>query len=403
MLETDVVTVLANGNDVATTFSFDPVVVFGEDDLTVIVTDTTGAETTIERGTGAANYSITVTEYPGTGSITYPASGTDVLATGESIAITRTLERLQQTSFENEGGYNPDTVEQALDRIVAMVQEIQADVNRAIQLPLYYAGNVLPETDDPTVGYYLKVNAAGTGLEWSTVSTADADASDTSPVAVSLTAAAAGVGADFSRYDHVHLLPTVSVAKGGTGSTTAAAARSALAVRKQGLETEWIRAKDMTPATTNGAAAGTVETAGAVVMYQTLDFDTTTQEFAHFNFRFPKRWDLGTVTFAPIWTCAAGSAGDTVVWAVEGVCVSNDDTLAAAAWGTAVTSSDVVIATGDNHTGPTTSAMTFAGTPVAGDLAFLRVKRNVASDNLAADARLIGIVMHWTANAEDDT
>ena len=114
MLETDVVTVLANGNDVATTFSFDPIVVFGEDDLTVIVTDTTGAETTIERGTGAANYSITVTEYPGTGSITYPASGTNVLATGESIAITRTLERLQQTSLENEGGYNPETVEMAL-------------------------------------------------------------------------------------------------------------------------------------------------------------------------------------------------------------------------------------------------------------------------------------------------
>lgn len=35
---------------------------------------------------------------------------------------------------------------------------------------------------------------------------------------------------------------------------------------------------------------------------ETLDFDTTTQEYAHFKWGMPKGWNEGTVTFIPYWT-----------------------------------------------------------------------------------------------------
>ena len=43
-----------------------------------------------------------------------------------------------------------------------------------------------------------------------------------------------------------------------------------------------------------------------------------------------------------------------------------------------------------------TPAMTFAGTPAAGELVMIRVKRDVANDNLAVDAMLLGVMINYT-------
>jgi hypothetical protein len=169
---------------------------------------------------------------------------------------------------------------------------------------------------------------------------------------------------------------------------------------KQGLVTIPVLASGMQSATTNGAAIGVVESSVNKVLYKTLDFDTATQEFAGFTVPFPKSYNNGTVTFAPIWTAASGTG--TVVWALQGVACSNDDAIDAA-YGTEQTSTDTLIATGDVHIGPTSDAITIAGTPAAGDLVFFRIKRNVADDDLNADARLIGIRLYFTQNAADDT
>lgn len=172
--------------------------------------------------------------------------------------------------------------------------------------------------------------------------------------------------------------------------------------RKQGLETIWIPAVAMYPATTNGAASASIDSGTENVEYKVLDFDTTTQEFACFSVRFPKSWNEGTVTFAPYWTAASGSGG--VVFAVQGVALSDDDAINTA-YGTEQTSTDTLITAADVHVGPTSSAITIAGTPAVGDLVFFRVKRNVAdgSDTLGVDARLLGIALFFTTDASDDT
>lgn len=168
-----------------------------------------------------------------------------------------------------------------------------------------------------------------------------------------------------------------------------------------GKQTIWVPAAAMTARTTNGAASGTTESTTNKVMNKTLDFDTTTQEFAQFAVAFPKGWDEGTVTFIPYWTAASGSGG--VVFGLAGVALSNDDAIDTA-FGTAQTSTDTLITALDVHAGPESSAITIAGTPAEGDLTYFQVNRTVSdgSDTLGVDAKLIGIKLIYTINSTID-
>jgi hypothetical protein len=168
-----------------------------------------------------------------------------------------------------------------------------------------------------------------------------------------------------------------------------------------GKQTVWVPAAAMTSRTTNGAATGTTESTTNKVMNKVLDFDTTTQEFAQFTVAFPKGWNEGTVTFIPYWTAASGSGG--VVWGLAGVALSNDDVIDTA-FGTAVTSSDTLIATTDIHVGPESAAITIAGTPAVDDICYFQVNRTVADggDTLGVDARLIGIKLLYTIDSNVD-
>lgn len=168
-----------------------------------------------------------------------------------------------------------------------------------------------------------------------------------------------------------------------------------------GKQTIWIPAGAMTSRTTNGAASGTTESTTNKVMNKTLDFDTTTQEFAQFTVAFPKGWNEGTVTFIPFWTAASGSGG--VVWGLQGVALSNDDAIDTA-FGTAQTSSDTLIAALDVHVGPESSAITIAGTPAVGDICYFQINRTVsdAGDTLGVDAGLIGVQLLYTIDSTVD-
>ena len=187
--------------------------------------------------------------------------------------------------------------------------------------------------------------------------------------------------------------------KGATASQVRTYAQTG--ARLQGKETIYVPARAMVSRTTNGAGDGTAETATGKVMQKTKDFDTTTQEFTQFDVAPPKSWDNGTLTFIPYWTSTGGTASQTVVFALQAVAISNDDPLDVA-FGTEQTSSDALIAAGDVHVGAESSAITVAGTPATGDLVFFQLKRNVSSDDLSVDAKLLGLKIHFTTNAQTD-
>lgn len=170
-----------------------------------------------------------------------------------------------------------------------------------------------------------------------------------------------------------------------------------------GKQTIWVPASAMVANTTNGAAPGTVESSTNDVMWKTLDFDTTTQEYAQFSVAMPKSWDEGTVTFIPYWSHPSTTTNFGVVWGLAGIAFGNSDAWDAA-FGTAQTSTDTGGTTDDVFIGPESSAITIGGSPAESDIVLFRVTRVVAngSDTMAVDARLIGVKVLYTINALKD-
>lgn len=168
-----------------------------------------------------------------------------------------------------------------------------------------------------------------------------------------------------------------------------------------GAQDEWLPAGAFIPQITNGPSAGVVEMSTNKQPLVTLDFDATTAERAVCWWRPQKRWNGGTVTFEAIWTAASGSGG--VAFGLDAVAYSNDDAIDAA-YGTQVVVTDTLITANDSHLSAASAAVTIAGTPADADVVALRISREPAngSDTLAVDAKLVGVVVHWTSNSGTD-
>lgn len=208
-----------------------------------------------------------------------------------------------------------------------------------------------------------------------------------------LSAAAAGT-------DYVAATSGSAVQKAnGSGGLTAAAATDLGA----GTHTIYVPATAMVSRTTNGAASGTSETSTNKVMLKTLDFDTTTQEFAQFSVRMPKSWNESTVTAAFTWSHGSTTTNFGVVWALEGLSLSDDDA-ADTAFGTAQQVADTGGTTNDIYVTSATPAITIAGSPAAEDWVVFQVKRvpSDGSDTMAIDARLHGVTIYFTTDAITD-
>lgn len=152
------------------------------------------------------------------------------------------------------------------------------------------------------------------------------------------------------------------------------------------------------PKTTGGcAAAAQVELATNKQNVKVLDFDASTEEHADFTFVLPSDYNGSTMTAKFIWMHAATTTNFAVVWGIEGRCYADGDALDAAV-GTAVTVTDTGGTTTDVYISPATAAITWAGTPLAGQLINLTAYRVAAdaADTLAVDARLLGVQLTYT-------
>ena len=175
---------------------------------------------------------------------------------------------------------------------------------------------------------------------------------------------------------------------------------AALATSGIGRNAHAVDAAMMTARASSGAGSATYYLGGNDLTLPVFDFDQTTQEYVHFRRLPPKRWFNPSVTFESPWTADAGTPGQTVVWTLPGVAISNADALNAT-FGAAQGVTDALLAAVQTHQFPESPAITIGGTPATGDLVVFQLSRDV-SDNLAADARLIGLRLFWTSNATSD-
>ena len=124
------------GNGVTAVFPF-TFKVFQASDLKVVQrVDSTEAETTLLLN---SNYTVAINPNqnanPG-GTVTL----TSPLAVGLTLTITTELEYLQQTDLTNQGGFYPQVVTNAFDRLTIFTQQLLAGLNRSLKYPLSDSG-----------------------------------------------------------------------------------------------------------------------------------------------------------------------------------------------------------------------------------------------------------------------
>ena len=203
-------------------------------------------------------------------------------------------------------------------------------------------------------------------------------------------------------FDIFSVADTVSAKDGGNFGGDISS--GGLPVKVAGKESMWIPALAMNPTVTNGCAShATVETTSGRPDMIVLDFDKDSDEFAQFSIAFPKSWDEGTITYQVYWAGIAATTG--VAWTLAGVAVSNNETIDVA-FGTAVViQDDAQGAVEEVCVTAESGAVTIAGTPAADDLCFFAISRDVSdsNDDMAGDARLLGIKIFFNTDTKNDS
>ena len=174
-----------------------------------------------------------------------------------------------------------------------------------------------------------------------------------------------------------------------------------------GLFTEYLPAAAFQPTVTDGCGALTsFETTAGRPDIVGLPFDGgATEERAQAQFRFPTRWDNGTLLFQVSHAHGGlqGAGLDGVVWGVDAVANGDNETFDVV-YGTVEDALKDASASQTHHLGPISGALTVGGTPVAGDMTTIRVRRRVgeAGDDLDVDARFLGIALFWIVDKPSD-
>ena len=174
-------------------------------------------------------------------------------------------------------------------------------------------------------------------------------------------------------------------------------------VKTIGKESIWIPSTAMTPADTNGCAAiATVDSGGnSGPDLRVLDFDKDSDEHAQFSICMPKQWDGGNITFKAYWVGIAATTGCS--WALQ-VKALNDNEDINVAYGSAVV-------VDDSSQGSATELLIspesgdIACSGAADDLLFCQIFRDVsdANDDMAGDARLVGVRILFTTDKANDS
>lgn len=142
-------------------------------DLVVTKVDASGVATDL---TITTDYSVTgVGSYAG-GSVTLVTA----LAVGETLTLRRVVTVTQEANLPNQGGYFPNVVERALDRLTFIAQQLKAQADRAIRIPDHEALGDAPTVPSATSRAlkYLAFDADGNPIAATASAMADIELSE---------------------------------------------------------------------------------------------------------------------------------------------------------------------------------------------------------------------------------
>lgn len=432
-------------NGATTTFAF-AFKIWAASNLKVYLRDNATLADTLQ--TLNSDYTIDILAYPNTGNVVFAAAP----AAGQTVAIVREMPLTQELDLIASGAFAAENVEVQLDKLAAQVQTLRELVARS---PRFGIGTALsdiglPEPRGAVANQLLGVRAAGDGFEYKvpanltlqTVSSYIGTLLDDPDAATARATLGIGSSVDLNLLTTDttggatgDFIPFVDVSESNASNKVAldtllynalgnlvqlnppdhaadfvlvrdegTAARKALVGHiGVGKQTVWIPAGSMTARTTNGPASGSVETTANKVMIRTLDFDAAAVEYAQFQIQMPKGWNEGTVSALFVWSHATAATNFGVVWGLQALALSDDDPIDVA-FGTAQTATDTGGMANDLYRSPETAAVTIAGAPSENDVVVFQVYRDAANgaDTLAVDARLHGVALFYTTNANTD-
>ena len=119
------------GNGASTTWDTDFPVPSADALVVTLTTIATGSEAVLD----PSEYSATGFGYTGVVTVTYPTSGSP-LASTHKITLERDLAYTQGTDLENQDGFYPNVVENALDYATMLIQQVRNSALRTIQFPV---------------------------------------------------------------------------------------------------------------------------------------------------------------------------------------------------------------------------------------------------------------------------
>ena len=203
------------------------------------------------------------------------------------------------------------------------------------------------------------------------------------------------------------VVPKDKITIGSTAVTTTAAELNKLdgagTLKQAGLETIWVPATAMYPATTNGSSALTqVETTALRPDLMVLDFAAAADDFAQFSIGFPKSWNEGTVKFQVFWT-PSNTNTDNCIWSLQGVSVADGATIDVA-YGTAVSVTDAGIGTVEDQQVSIVSGEVTITNAAVDTQTYFQIFRdaNAGTDTFSGVARLLGVKIFFTTDAAND-
>ncbi len=170
----------------------------------------------------------------------------------------------------------------------------------------------------------------------------------------------------------------------------------------QGRTQSFFRARDTSPISGANPPLVGFQISTGDYWLETRDYDSNSSELASLNAVPPLKWNAGTVTCKFHWVANSASTLG-VVWQLGALAASDGDTLTTQTKAS-VQVTDANQATYSYNISPETGALTIAQTPIKGDMITFLIARLPAdaADALAVDARLVGIELFWTSDAQTD-
>ena len=190
-----------------------------------------------------------------------------------------------------------------------------------------------------------------------------------------------------------------SAGKFATEADTAGSGASSI-----GVQDMWIPSTIMYPAGASQSPCGAHITIDTNQSSRVLPFDKDSVENAQFSIAMPKKWNEGTVTCNFYWA-GVGSATGGVTWGIVGESLADTQGPGGGFSGTRVDVDDTKAASAAGYQQITSaSAAITVHSAAEGEIVHFQISRQVGDshDDLAEDAGLIGIMLHYTSDAEND-